>query len=57
MREVFTLAVLSHFAEHPGLNVEADGDTLVVYRAGKRISPRRVEAFVNEALTISLLFG
>lgn len=57
VREVFTPGVLSHFAEHPMLDVEADGDTLIVYRAGKRISPRRVEACVCEVLTISLLFG
>ena len=38
-RALFRREVLDYFERHPGLHVEGNGDTLLLYRSGRMLGP------------------
>jgi hypothetical protein len=56
IRKVFTDRVLSYYAGRSGLCTEGGGPRIVCYRAGQRIAPERVDAFLRQGLEVVDLF-
>ena len=52
IRLLFTSRVPNFFEHRPGLSVESDGSTLIVYRAGTRMAPNELKAFVRRATVV-----
>lgn len=57
IRAVFTPPILDYFEAHPGLNIEAWGQTLLFYRLGKHVKPEEVNAFLADGLALLSLFN
>ena len=56
VRGVFNDNVLRHFAQNTGVNVEADGNRLIYYRAASRVSPNQIRMFMEEGFRVVGLF-
>jgi hypothetical protein len=56
IRSVFTSRVLMFFESEPGLCVEADGRTLIVYRHSVRAKPEVLRESVEKGIQIAGLF-
>ncbi|MGD9874370.1 MAG: hypothetical protein AB7T27_08860 [Kiritimatiellia bacterium] len=56
VRELFHMNALEYFNTHPKLNVEGRGDTLLIYRRGKRTKPEALRDFMAEGFEILALF-
>lgn len=54
--DAFSDEALSYFESQKKLSVEADGDRLIYFRAGKRIKADEVLAFLQEASEVFKLF-
>ncbi len=52
IREFFKPDLLEFFEAHQGISVEATGDRLIYYRAGKRIKPEEVRSFMEEGFGV-----
>jgi hypothetical protein len=52
LRNLFTDSVLAFFAASPGLNVEAGGSQLFLYRESQIMPPQYVPTLVNEGLRV-----
>jgi hypothetical protein len=57
VRAVFTPTVLEYFEAHPGLNIEAWGQSLLFYRLGKHVKPDEVNDFLADGLSLLGLFN
>jgi hypothetical protein len=55
IRSVFRPEVLEYFAQHPKLNVEGSGDTLI-YFVGSRLAANKVRDFMAEGFAVLNLF-
>ena len=56
IRALFDREKLSHFTEDKGLCVEGNGNKLLIYRNGKRLSPEEIPIFVQHNLKIANMF-
>ncbi|MCX5752283.1 MAG: hypothetical protein NTW97_01420 [Candidatus Krumholzibacteria bacterium] len=56
IRSVFTSRVLMFFESEPGLCVEADGRTLIVYRHSVRVDPELLRESMEKGIQIAGLF-
>jgi len=56
VRELFTSEVLEFFESQKKVSVEAAGDRLIYFRAGKRIKPNQTRQFMEEGFRIYSLF-
>ena len=52
IQALFGNAVLDYYELHPDLTTEASGNTLLLYRKGKRTSPSQLGAFLSEGLEL-----
>ncbi|MGI9471696.1 MAG: hypothetical protein ACR2NZ_09210, partial [Rubripirellula sp.] len=52
VRAMFTPELLSFFESQEKVSAEASGDLLVFYRAGKRLKPEMIRAFMEEGFAI-----
>jgi hypothetical protein len=57
IRALFSTDKLAFFAQRRGLCVEGSGQKLLYYRAGKRLSPKMVQSFVEEGLEVLRLLA
>jgi hypothetical protein len=55
VQECFRPDVLARFQQEPGWHVEGAGDQLVVYRAGIRIEPQDLPAFIDGTSRIAAI--
>ncbi|MFC1573966.1 hypothetical protein ACFL30_02150 [Candidatus Latescibacterota bacterium] len=55
-RDVFTKDVLRYYDKHQGLSTEGDGDSLLFYRASKKVRPAEVRSFVEDGFDVFRLF-
>ncbi len=56
-RALFRREVLDYFERHPGLHVEGNGDTLLLYRPGQTLDPEELSAFFKTLEELAQLFG
>jgi hypothetical protein len=56
VRQLFQLALLAHFQQERGWQVEGGADRLAVYRSGTLVKPEELYAFVEGAARIARLF-
>lgn len=56
VRALFTGQSLSFFENHPGWNVEGQGDALLVYRPRKCVAPGDMPRFIEDCRAIESLF-
>jgi hypothetical protein len=56
VRSVFSDTVLSYFQLHRGLSTEGFGTQLIYYRANRRVSPEKIQSFIEEAYEVFSLF-
>jgi hypothetical protein len=56
VRKLFNDWVFDYYEQHPGLSTEGDGRKLIYYRASKRVSPDRIQVFLQEGYDIFGLF-
>jgi hypothetical protein len=56
VRSAFTSRVLQFFESEPGLSVEADGRTLIVYRHSSSVKPEALREFMETGMRIAGLF-
>ena len=52
VRNIFTDCLLAYYEEHTGLHTEGDGDTLLVYRSGRRIAAQKIRSRLDEGFAI-----
>jgi len=57
IRALFGTDKLDFFAQRPGLCVEGNGQKLLYYRAGKRLSAKAIQSFVEEGLEVLRLLA
>jgi hypothetical protein len=55
VQECFRPDVLARFQQEPGWHIEGAGDQLAVYRAGIRIEPHELPAFIDAASRIAAI--
>jgi hypothetical protein len=56
IRSLFTDSVLRVYEQHQHLSTEANGSRLIIYQISKRVSPDRIESFIQEGSDIVELF-
>ena len=56
IRKLFNEWVFEYYERHPGLSTEGHGKKLIYYRVSKRVSPDRIQAFLQEGYEIFGLF-
>jgi hypothetical protein len=56
IRAAFHDGVLAHFASQSGVSVEADGQRLIYYRAGRLTTPQQVRQLMEEGFQVYTLF-
>ena len=56
IRRLFNERTLEYYEQRPGLSTEGDGMKLIYYRAAKRVSPDKIQAFLQEGYNIFSLF-
>lgn len=56
VRETFTDELLKFYEKNKGLSTESDHDRFIYYRANKRISPKDIQAFLQEGINLYGLF-
>ena len=56
VRDLFTQNVLFTYEQNQGWCTEGDDDTLVVYRASKRVAPDDIPMFMDDGISLFALF-
>jgi carbonic anhydrase len=56
VRTLFDVSVRAYFEQRAPVNVEAGPTGLIVYRAGRRVPPDEMRAFVDDALEVARQF-
>lgn len=56
IRSFFNAGVLEYYEQHLGLSSEGDGVKLIYYRTSKRVSPDKIQAFLQEGYDVFNLF-
>lgn len=57
VRALFRPFLLQHLGLHPGWSVEGGGDWVVAYRAGRRVEPRALQGFFEDARALHALLS
>lgn len=57
IRDLFNSHVLNFFKQHKGWSVEGRGSWLVVYRESKRVKPKTIRNFLEEAMSVFRSFS
>jgi len=52
VRETFSDELLNFYEKDKGLSTEGDHDKFIYYRSAKRISPKDIQAFLQEAINL-----
>ena len=56
VRETFNESILSYYEFNGGLSTEGDADTIIIYRASKKVSPEEIKTFYDMGYDIFNLF-
>jgi hypothetical protein len=56
IRKLFKEWVFQYYEQHPGLSTEGDGKKLIYYRSSKRVSPDKIQVFLQEGYDVFGLF-
>jgi hypothetical protein len=55
IRSLFNARVLEYFEQHLGMSAEGDGVKLINYRTSKRVSPDKIQGFLQEGYDVLTL--
>jgi len=56
VRDTFNESILSYYEFNGGLSTEGDADTIIIYRASKKVSPEEIKTFYDMGYNIFNLF-
>jgi hypothetical protein len=56
IRKLFKEWVLQYYEQNPGISTEGDGKMLIYYRSSRRVSPDKIQVFLQEGYAVFGLF-